>query len=129
MSSTPTATLEQDLPPVGSQVTTTKGLGRVVAQEILAQKLVIEFDDRRRIIVAREELREVQPPRRRAPTLTEGVGRQLESESFEPPSRDSRAGRVTADDDDHHEDTLPRQPSPIDDQDDPSHPWKSKETR
>ena len=36
----PTASLEKTLPSVGSRVETAKGEGRVVAQEILAQKLV-----------------------------------------------------------------------------------------
>jgi cell fate regulator YaaT (PSP1 superfamily) len=43
--------LEKALPSVGSRVVTAKGEGRVVAQEILAQKLVLELDDHRRIIV------------------------------------------------------------------------------
>jgi cell fate regulator YaaT (PSP1 superfamily) len=57
--------LERELPPVGSLVTTSKGKGRVVAQEILVQKLVIEYEDRRRIIVGRDELLTVEPPRAR----------------------------------------------------------------
>jgi cell fate regulator YaaT (PSP1 superfamily) len=59
-------TLERELPPVGSLITTSKGRGRVVAQEILAQKLVVEFEDRRRIIIGREEVRTVEPPKPRA---------------------------------------------------------------
>jgi cell fate regulator YaaT (PSP1 superfamily) len=43
--------LEQTLPPVGSRVVTAKGSGRVIAHEILAQKLLVEFEDERRIIV------------------------------------------------------------------------------
>jgi len=58
--------LEQQLPPVGSMVTTTKGQGRVVAQEILAQKLVVEYEDRRRIIVGCDEIQSAEPPRGRA---------------------------------------------------------------
>ena len=48
--------LEGDLPSVGSRVVTAKGEGRVVAQEILAQKLVLELDDHRRIIVGRDDV-------------------------------------------------------------------------
>ena len=46
-------TMERALPPVGSRVVTPNGSGRIVAQEILAQKLVVEFEDHRRIIVGR----------------------------------------------------------------------------
>ena len=49
-------TMERTLPAVGSQVVTPKGQGRVVAQEILAQKLVVEFEDQRRIIVGRDDI-------------------------------------------------------------------------
>ena len=48
--------LELDLPAVGSKVVTRRGQGRVVAQEVLAQKLVVEFEDRRRTLVARDEI-------------------------------------------------------------------------
>jgi len=48
--------LERGLPAVGSVVTTAGGQGRVVAQEILAQKLVVEFEDRRRIIVGQADI-------------------------------------------------------------------------
>jgi cell fate regulator YaaT (PSP1 superfamily) len=57
--------LETSLPAVGSKVLTTKGKGRVVAQEILAQKLVVEFEDLRRIIVAASDLLSVEPARKR----------------------------------------------------------------
>ena len=62
-------TMERTLPPVGSKVVTSKGPGRVVAQEILAQKLVVEFEDQRRIIVGRDDILSVEPPKgRMAPT-------------------------------------------------------------
>lgn len=48
--------LERDLPAVGSKVVTSRGQGRVLAQEILSQKLVVEFEDRRRIVVAADEV-------------------------------------------------------------------------
>jgi cell fate regulator YaaT (PSP1 superfamily) len=59
-------TLERELPAVGSLVTTSKGRGRVVAHEILAQKLVVEYDDRRRIIIGRDDVRTVEPPKARS---------------------------------------------------------------
>ncbi len=48
--------MERGLPSVGSIVTVAGGQGRVVAQEILAQKLVVEFEDRRRIIVGQGDI-------------------------------------------------------------------------
>ena len=69
--------LERQLPSVGSMVTTTRGPGRVVAQEILAQKLVIEYEDRRRIIVGCDEILAAEPPRgRSASTERPGRGRE-----------------------------------------------------
>jgi cell fate regulator YaaT (PSP1 superfamily) len=50
---------ERGLPPVGSQVVTSKGQGRIVAHEVLAQKLVVECDDHRRIVIDREEILKV----------------------------------------------------------------------
>jgi cell fate regulator YaaT (PSP1 superfamily) len=57
--------MEQTLPPVGSKVVTPKGRGRVVAQEILVQKLVVEFEDHRRIIVGRDDILSFEPPKGR----------------------------------------------------------------
>jgi cell fate regulator YaaT (PSP1 superfamily) len=48
--------LEHELPAVGSRVVTHQGQGRVLALEVLAQKVVVEFEDRRRIIVGRDEI-------------------------------------------------------------------------
>jgi cell fate regulator YaaT (PSP1 superfamily) len=61
--------VEQELPSVGSWVTTRAGRGRVTAQEILARKLVVEYDDHRRIIVAGDEVLAVEErkPRKRRP--------------------------------------------------------------
>jgi cell fate regulator YaaT (PSP1 superfamily) len=52
--------LEETLPTVGSRVVTGKGRGRVVAQEILAQKLVVEFEDHRRILVGPADILSVE---------------------------------------------------------------------
>jgi hypothetical protein len=48
-------------------VITTKGAGRVVAQEILAQKLVVELDDHRRVMIGRADIQGVEPRGRRSP--------------------------------------------------------------
>jgi cell fate regulator YaaT (PSP1 superfamily) len=57
--------LEEALPTVGAAVTTAQGQGRILAIEVLAQKLVVELDDRRRIVVGHGDLLGVQdvPPR------------------------------------------------------------------
>ena len=44
------------LPPVGARVVTRKGQGRVIAQEILARRLLVEFEDGRRLPVAADEV-------------------------------------------------------------------------
>ncbi len=48
--------LERDLPAVGSKVVTSRGQGRVLALEVLAQKVVVEFEDRRRVVVGPTEI-------------------------------------------------------------------------
>ena len=47
---------QQQLPAVGARILTRKGQGRVLAQEILARKVLVEFEDGRRIIVAADEI-------------------------------------------------------------------------
>ena len=47
---------QQELPPVNSRVVTAKGQGRVLAQEILARRLLIEFEDGRRLPVSADEV-------------------------------------------------------------------------
>ncbi len=46
----------RELPPVGSRLVTPKGQGRVLAQEILARKVLVEFEDGRRLLVAESEI-------------------------------------------------------------------------
>jgi cell fate regulator YaaT (PSP1 superfamily) len=47
---------QAQLPPVGSRVLTMKGQGRVLAQEVLARRLLVEFEDGRRLPVAAAEI-------------------------------------------------------------------------
>src|SRR5205823_11573566 len=47
---------QAQLPPPGTRVLTAKGQGRVLAQEILARRVLVEFEDGRRIIVAADEI-------------------------------------------------------------------------
>jgi cell fate regulator YaaT (PSP1 superfamily) len=43
--------LQRELPPVGSDVVTGRGRGRVLAQEILAGQILVEMEDRRRVLI------------------------------------------------------------------------------
>ena len=52
--------LERELPPVGARVVTARGQGRVLALEILARKAVVEFEDRRRVVVGMDEILSVE---------------------------------------------------------------------
>ena len=47
---------QEALPPVGARVVTPKGQGRVLAQEVLARKVLVEFEDGRRIPVPAAEI-------------------------------------------------------------------------
>jgi cell fate regulator YaaT (PSP1 superfamily) len=47
---------QSSLPPVGSRVLTQKGQGRVLAQEVLARRVLVEFEDGRRLPVAIAEI-------------------------------------------------------------------------
>ncbi len=47
---------QRELPPVGSRILTAKGQGRVLAQEILARRVLVEFEDGRRLPVGLAEI-------------------------------------------------------------------------
>ncbi len=47
---------QAELPPPGSRIVTAKGQGRVLAQEVLARKILVEFEDGRRILVDAGEI-------------------------------------------------------------------------
>jgi cell fate regulator YaaT (PSP1 superfamily) len=46
----------KQLPPVGSRIITRNGQGRVLAQEVLARKILVEYEDGRRIPVTADEV-------------------------------------------------------------------------
>jgi cell fate regulator YaaT (PSP1 superfamily) len=48
--------LERELPAVGTRIATLRGQGRVIALEILAQKVLVELEDRRRTLIAADEI-------------------------------------------------------------------------
>jgi cell fate regulator YaaT (PSP1 superfamily) len=47
---------QRQLPSPGTRVLTSKGKGRVLAQEILARKVLVEFEDGRRLIVGVDDI-------------------------------------------------------------------------
>jgi cell fate regulator YaaT (PSP1 superfamily) len=47
---------QQQLPTPGTRIVTAKGQGRVLGQEILARKLMVEFEDGRRLVIAADEV-------------------------------------------------------------------------
>ena len=47
---------QRELPPPGTHIVTAKGRGRVLAQEILARKVLVEFEDGRRLVVGQDEV-------------------------------------------------------------------------
>jgi cell fate regulator YaaT (PSP1 superfamily) len=47
---------QAQLPPLGARIVTRKGQGRVLAQEILARRLLVEFEDGRRLPVNADEV-------------------------------------------------------------------------
>jgi cell fate regulator YaaT (PSP1 superfamily) len=47
---------QTELPEVGARILTRKGQGKVLAQEILARKVLAEFEDGRRVIVEASEI-------------------------------------------------------------------------
>ncbi|WZO96025.1 regulatory iron-sulfur-containing complex subunit RicT [Isosphaeraceae bacterium EP7] len=47
---------ERELPPVGARVITERGQGRVLALEILARTMIVEYEDRRRVVVQPGEI-------------------------------------------------------------------------
>jgi len=47
---------QEQLPQPGTRIVTPKGQGRVLAQEILARKVLVEFEDGRRIVIPAAEI-------------------------------------------------------------------------
>jgi cell fate regulator YaaT (PSP1 superfamily) len=48
--------LQKDLPPLGSDVVTSRGRARVLAHNILAGEVLVETDDHRRVLVSAAEV-------------------------------------------------------------------------
>jgi cell fate regulator YaaT (PSP1 superfamily) len=43
--------LQRDMPPIGSEIVTGNGKARVLGQEILAQQLLVQMEDNRRVLI------------------------------------------------------------------------------
>lgn len=59
--------LQKELPPIGADVLTRDGKMRVLAQEILAGQLLVETEDRRRVLINAGDVMSVVPSTRRGP--------------------------------------------------------------
>jgi cell fate regulator YaaT (PSP1 superfamily) len=58
---------QRELPPVGSRVVTKQGTGQVLAHEVLARRVLVEFEDRRRIPVTVDDVMTVLTGGRKPP--------------------------------------------------------------
>jgi cell fate regulator YaaT (PSP1 superfamily) len=65
--------LQRDLPPIGADVVTTTGRGRVLAQEILAAQVLIETEDMRRIVINASDVLTVLSRGKKSPPPAEQV--------------------------------------------------------
>jgi cell fate regulator YaaT (PSP1 superfamily) len=70
--------LQHDLPPIGSDVVTKNGRARILAQEILAQQLLVATEDNRRILIPASDVLTV---------LKTGSGRREGRDDSERPDR------------------------------------------
>jgi cell fate regulator YaaT (PSP1 superfamily) len=66
--------LQRELPPQGAEIVTTTGRGRVLGQEILAQQLLVQMEDNRRVLIPASDVlsvlkrpRNTDEPKRRPP--------------------------------------------------------------
>ena len=48
--------IQRELPPVGSDVVTNNGRARVISQSILAEQLMVEMEDHRRVLIGASEI-------------------------------------------------------------------------
>jgi cell fate regulator YaaT (PSP1 superfamily) len=74
--------LQKELPPIGSDVVTSRGRARVLAQEILAAQLLVETEDRRRVLIEASDVLTV---------LKRGGSGRSSSEGDRPSPQDSDA--------------------------------------
>ena len=88
--------LQRELPPVGADIITNTGRARVLAQEILAGQVLVETEDRRRIVIdAADVLTVLKRERSRAAATRRRRGEDASDEpaTEELPARSGQAGR------------------------------------
>jgi len=94
--------LQRELPPIGSDVITKNGRARILAQEILAQQLLVAMEDNRRILIPANDVLSV---------LKTGSGRRPDREQRGPrrdlPEKEDQAKGCTPDDADSDADEPP----------------------
>src|SRR5436190_7685402 len=88
--------LQQDLPPIGSDVVTKNGRARVLAQEILSQQLMVAMEDNRRVLIPASDVVTVlkagtgkRPPREDRPPREERAPRENRPQGEAAPPRES----------------------------------------
>ncbi|MDX2038866.1 MAG: regulatory iron-sulfur-containing complex subunit RicT [Isosphaeraceae bacterium] len=57
--------IERELPPTGAKISTTRGVGKVLAHEILSKRIVVELEDRRRVVIGLDEISDIEYSRPR----------------------------------------------------------------
>jgi cell fate regulator YaaT (PSP1 superfamily) len=93
--------LQKEMPPVGAEALTRDGKVRILAQEILAGQLLVETEDRRRVLIAVSEVLSVVPSGKRSQNAagSQGAGgpgspkeRQAPEDRAKPAAEDGPAG-------------------------------------
>lgn len=79
--------MRRELPPVGSQVVTESGRATVLGQEILAQQLLVQTDDHRRVLIGAAEVLSITAASgsQKSKTATEGQGRRRRPQGSDEP--------------------------------------------
>jgi cell fate regulator YaaT (PSP1 superfamily) len=111
--------LQRQLPPIGAQVVTKQGRAGVLGHEILAQQLLVEMDDGRRIVIAAADVLSVLRNTRRPPpspehardqsNADEAIGNASPVGGAAPSEHEAESNRVR--DDNHGPDSPPINPS------------------
>jgi cell fate regulator YaaT (PSP1 superfamily) len=90
--------LQKDMPPLGADILTRDGRARVLAQEILAGQLLVETEDRRRVLIQATDVLSVFPASRRPPREESEGGDRTADEREPRGRREPRREERTRDD-------------------------------
>ena len=101
--------IQKELPPIGSEILTDKGRARVLNQEILAEQLLIETEDHRRVLIdAREVLTVIRSgsggSRKAERASTKKRAQSTETSTTDPPGQAGRAEKKDGSHDDSSND-------------------------